>query len=266
VSGLGEKAKTTWDALAPAYAAAAARPDSLDRLLDFPCQQRLIGDVGGKRILDLGCGNGYKPIQFAENGAAEVVGLDISEPFIAALQTQPTPPNIRWIRADVADLDCMAELAEGYFDLVTVLCASLGPDAARTMRSIRRLLKPTGALVWTLAHPVRWAVERSERDDVPVGRGYQDRSLMSYPSSWDSSVQVTHPTSRFSDAVNAFAAAGFFIEACEEPELSAEQATAFPHKQQWLDKYVGLLAFRARPVDARPPLDCGVMKSDCDWA
>lgn len=244
---LGDAAKTTWDDLAPAYGAAIARPDSLDRLLDFPCQLKLIGDVRGQRILDLGCGNGYKAIHFAEQGATEVVGLDISEPFIAALQAQATPPNTRWIRADVADLDGVPGLLPGSFDLVTVLCASLGDDAVRTMRSIRRLLSPTGALVWTLAHPVRWAVERSERDGVGVGEGYQDRSLMTYPSSWDPAVTVTHPTSRFSDTVNAFAGAGFFIEVCEEPKLSADQAAKFPHKQEWLDRYVGLLAFRARP-------------------
>ncbi len=245
---LGDAAKATWDALAPAYDTAIARPDSLDRLLDFPCQLRLIGDVTGKRILDLGCGNGYKAVYFAERGAREVVGLDISEPFITALRSQSTAPNTRWIRADVADLDHETELAPGTFDLVTVLCASLGGDALGTLRSIRRLLTPSGVLVWTLAHPVRWAVVRAERDGVGVGKGYQDRSLMTYPSSWDPAVSVTHQTSRFSDAVNALASAGFLIELCEEPQLSDDHAAEFPHKQEWLDKYVGLLAFRARPA------------------
>jgi len=246
VPELGDLARRTWTALAPAYDAATARIDSLDRLMDWPCQQGLVGDVTGKRLLDLGCGTGSKAVYWALNGATEVFGLDISEPFIQALRTSETPENVSWICADVADLAAVSELRDQTFDIVTILCASLGQEPAATFSMIRDMLTDDGVLVWTLAHPVRWAVERAERDGVPVGRGYQDRSWMSYPSAWDPSVQVTHPTSRFSDAVNGLADAGFVIETCVEPQLPTDVAERFPHKQEWLDKYVGLLAFRAR--------------------
>ena len=86
----------TWKALADSYETARTRPDSFDVLMEFPAQLSLIGDVAGKRILDLACGSGAKAIYLARQGAGEVVGVDISETFIegvAGLQPPPTPAS-----------------------------------------------------------------------------------------------------------------------------------------------------------------------------
>ncbi|HNQ24257.1 MAG TPA: class I SAM-dependent methyltransferase [Phycisphaerae bacterium] len=41
------------------------------------------GDVTGKRVLDIGCGSGRYCVEFAQRGAAEVVGVDLSDNMIA---------------------------------------------------------------------------------------------------------------------------------------------------------------------------------------
>lgn len=43
----------------------------------------LLGDVAGKAVLDLACGEGYYTRQLRERGAARVVGVDISPAMIA---------------------------------------------------------------------------------------------------------------------------------------------------------------------------------------
>lgn len=47
-----------WLELAPDYERARTREDSLDRLVEWPAQRDLLGDVTGWSVLDLGYGNG----------------------------------------------------------------------------------------------------------------------------------------------------------------------------------------------------------------
>lgn len=59
-----------WDGLAGDYELARQRLDSFDRLLEWPTQRAILGDVTGQRILDVGCGSGAKAVTLAEDGAA----------------------------------------------------------------------------------------------------------------------------------------------------------------------------------------------------
>jgi hypothetical protein len=51
--------------------------------------------------------------------------------------------------------------------------------------------------------------------------------------------------------INTFAAAGLWIEHALEPQLSEEHRRQFPPKQAWLDRHLGVIVFRARPLAAR---------------
>src|SRR5512133_1076108 len=42
----------------------------------------LLGDVSGRRVLDLGCGGGQLAYYLAEAGAASVAGIDVSEQML----------------------------------------------------------------------------------------------------------------------------------------------------------------------------------------
>lgn len=149
--------------LAPDYEAARGRDDSLDRLLDWPCQRELIGDVVGRSVLDLGCGSGEKAIQLANEGARRVVGVDISGPFIEALKSQSTPAGTTWIQADIEHLGDIGQLAGQTFDIITVLCSAMGSDRTRTLRAIAELLTPDASALVVLytAHPLRFSLQRS---------------------------------------------------------------------------------------------------------
>lgn len=52
--------------------------DALKRYLQYPGLLKLLGNVKGKRVLDIGCGNGFFSSMIAERGA-KIVGFDISE-------------------------------------------------------------------------------------------------------------------------------------------------------------------------------------------
>lgn len=146
-----DETAATWKALAKSYEAARTRPDSLDVLMEFPAQLSLIGDVAGKRILDLACGSGAKAIHLAHEGAREVVGVDISETFVDDVARLEPPPTARFLRGDISHLDEIEGLS-GRFDVVLLLNAlGYAEDELATLRAIRALTDDDGAFV--LARP-----------------------------------------------------------------------------------------------------------------
>jgi 2-polyprenyl-3-methyl-5-hydroxy-6-metoxy-1,4-benzoquinol methylase len=54
------------------------------------------GDLHGKRVLDIGCGPGRYAVEFAKRGAAEVVGVDLSDEMLGLARQEAE-------RAGVAD-------------------------------------------------------------------------------------------------------------------------------------------------------------------
>lgn len=75
----------------------------------------LLGNLVGKSILDLACGEGFYTRQFKLQGAAQVIGVEISEKMIELARQQEVrqPQEIEYILADVFELEKI-----GDFDLV----------------------------------------------------------------------------------------------------------------------------------------------------
>jgi SAM-dependent methyltransferase len=80
----------------------------------YTLEQR-VGDVRGKSILDLGCGEGFFARRFRQLGASRVVGVDISPAMIglAEAEERDRPLGVEYICADVKDL-----VDIGQFDIV----------------------------------------------------------------------------------------------------------------------------------------------------
>jgi ubiquinone/menaquinone biosynthesis C-methylase UbiE len=76
---------------------------------------QMLGDVTGKSILDLACGEGWYTRQLKKKGAAVVIGVDISEQMIKLAKQKEAQHklNIDYIVADVMGLGKI-----GDFDLV----------------------------------------------------------------------------------------------------------------------------------------------------
>lgn len=116
--------------------------------------EQMIGDVRGKRVLDLACGEGFYSRRLRALGADRVVGVDVSRQMIALAERQESenPLGIEYVCADVCDLGDL-----GRFDIVVAAyLLHYAPDAQdleRMLRNIRRHLPEGGRFVTLNENP-----------------------------------------------------------------------------------------------------------------
>src|SRR5215475_6099292 len=136
----------------------------------------LLPEVKGRRVLDLGCGVGQLARHFATKGAAEVLGVDLSERMLALARTEWAHPRVTYLRTAVEE----AVFPPGRFDLVvSSLVLHYVDDYRGLIARIAGWLTPGGHLVYSTEHPIftarlpgdgwvldeagkrtRWAVDR----------------------------------------------------------------------------------------------------------
>lgn len=129
---------------------------------------KLIGDVKGKRVLDVACGEGHFTRMLRKAGAAEVVGADISERMIELARDQEAhqPLGIEYRVEDARTL-----VGEPYFDLVVsawlLVYARTRAELLQMCRGLASRLRSGGRLVTVIANP-----EMYEFDSMPDYRKY----------------------------------------------------------------------------------------------
>jgi len=233
-----------WQQLAPDYERARKRDDSLDRLVEWPAQRACLGNIAGLSLLDLGCGSGGKLAELVRDGAGASVGIDISGNFI-----DDRPSGLELVQGDLSELDSVPVLVGRQFDRIMFLQSfGYASDPVRTLQRARAMLAVDGFILLTRTQPIRYALERAERNGTSLGEEYFSGGAYSYPSSWNSEITLTKQTYTMADLLNVFSGAGLWIERTIEPQLSEDARRRYPHKQEWMDKYLGILIFVLRPL------------------
>ncbi len=238
-----------WRTLSSGFEQARAREDSLDRLVEWPAQRALLGDVTGLAILDAGCGNGAKIARLADDGATASVGVDISGNFIAP------PPGVELIEGDLSDLAAVPGLAGRRFDRVLFLQSfGYAADPVRALLIAREMLTEGGFILLTRTQPIRYAIERAEQNGTSLGEEYFATESFAYRHrNWNEQVTLTKRPYTMADLLNTFSAAGLWIETTVEPQMTAEAAERYPHKQAVMNQRLGILMFRLRPLPGLQP-------------
>lgn len=118
-----------------------------------------IGDLTGKTVVDVACGEGFFTRQLCEAGAAQVVGVDLSEQMIALAREQearkPLGIEYRVEDARVPGPPQAFDLAVAAWLLVY---ARTREELGAMCRGVARRLAPGGRFVTLTANPdlVRW--------------------------------------------------------------------------------------------------------------
>jgi 2-polyprenyl-3-methyl-5-hydroxy-6-metoxy-1,4-benzoquinol methylase len=137
---------TNYDDIADDYLKAAVHP--IKKYCEAFTLLTVLGNVEAKSILDLACGDGYYTRLLKQQGAAQVVGVDISRKMIAhAKQTERDAPlGIDYQTGDISKLGQI-----GQFDVITAVYlfpyAATRQLLAAMFQTIYHNLKAGGKLV-----------------------------------------------------------------------------------------------------------------------
>lgn len=105
---------------------------------------RLLGDVRGKALLDLGCGVGQEAVFFAQQGAI-VTAIDISPVGIEITQRRACHNKIS---VDARLMGCPTTLPDSSYDIVHGIGIIHHIGVEETLREASRLLRPGGKAVF----------------------------------------------------------------------------------------------------------------------
>lgn len=186
-------------------------PEGLDE-----ADARLLGEVAGRRVLEIGCGAGQCGRWLATQGAI-VTGLDLSYRQLQHSRRIDlgTGTALPVVQADAEALP----YRDGSFDLA---CSAFGAlpfvaDAGAVLAEVRRVLRPGGRFVFSVSHPIRWAFPD---DPGPRGltadRSYFDRTPYVELSGGTPSYVEHHRT--MGDWVSLIVSAGLVLTGLVEPE------------------------------------------------
>jgi SAM-dependent methyltransferase len=187
-------------------------PEGLDE-----AEVRFLGDVRGRRVLEVGCGAGQCARWLVSQGAS-VVGLDLS---FRQLQHSRRIDEATGIAVPAVCATATAvPLADACFDLA---CSAFGAlpfvaDVDVVMREVARVLRPGGRWVFATTHPLRWVFpDDPSSSGMSVVRPYFDRSPYVEKDEQGRPSYVEHHHT-MGDWVRAVVAAGFVVEDVVEPE------------------------------------------------
>ena len=128
-------------------------------LSDYTARPRVLealGSLRGRRVLDLGCGEGYVARMLLESGADFVHGFDISAEMVQLAQGAITDASRDRLRFEVRNLSTGLDLpASSFDDAVAVFLFNYLTleETAEVLANVRRLVRPGGRFVFTVPHP-----------------------------------------------------------------------------------------------------------------
>jgi SAM-dependent methyltransferase len=194
----------------------------LNKVMEEPAIRSLMPDLTGKRVLDLGCGFGHVARYARQMGAAEVLGLDISDRMIEAAREATKDPAIIYTVIAMQDIKPMP----GQFDvIISSMALHYIDDYAGVVKTMAESLTPGGSFLFSIEHPIYtsllqgWVLDDAgKRLHWPVDR-YHDESERRYTWFIDN-VQKYHRT--VATYLNTLVENGLTICRVLEPEAQAE--------------------------------------------
>lgn len=149
----------------------------------------LIGDVAGRRICDLGCGQGRVTRYLARQGA-EVVGVDASAAMLEIATHYPIIDQLEY-RHD--DAHTLASCRDAEFDGVVCNMALMDiPDLTAAIASVHRVLRPGGWFAFATFHPCFNAPLSAELVD-DAGRSHRTVTGYFHEGHWQSDQRIGPP-------------------------------------------------------------------------
>jgi SAM-dependent methyltransferase len=205
----------------------------LDGAPEWMVLRGLLPDLQGLRVLDLGCGFGWFCRWAQAHGAAEVLGIDVSERMLARAKEETQGEGVSYLKANLENVD----LAPNSIDLAySSLALHYIENLSGLIARVHAALAEGGRLIFSIEHPIYtapgnpgWTTDANGQKTWPVDR-YLDEGARA--TDWlAKGVIKQHRT--IATYLNTLIGAGFTLAYIEEWAPSPAQIASEP---SWADE------------------------------
>lgn len=191
---------------------------SAESMVALPALESMLPkEMKGLRVLDTWCGDGSRAIAIARRGAL----VSVMHESEAALNRAFQRLSMEGLHAElvVGGADALDHLAAASFDIATGDDELMrGRDPADAMRRLARVVRPGGAVILTLPHPVL-------SGGTALTDGHGSRKWMLHDYFEAKRTEGIGPRT-LSDYLNPLIGSGLVIESVHEPRPPAEMRKA----------------------------------------
>ncbi len=219
------------------YSKLREREVNANNLFELPTLFRMLPELQGKTVLDLGCGTGERCIDYLDRGAVEVTGVDISEKMLNVARSKNSDPRITYLNMPMEDIGAI----DRRFDVViSSLALHYVEDFPGVVKNVFKLLNEDGIFLFSQEHPLATCHsgtgDRWTRDENGI-KLYANIANYCVEGQKDSTwfvEGVLRYHRMFSTIVNTLTDNGFTILRMEEPYPTDEIIRKYP---EYYDNY-----------------------------
>jgi len=197
----------------------------LNEVLEQPAFMKLVPELKGKRVLDLGCGFGENCMTYESIGASEVIGLDISKKMLAVAKEKFSGDRIKYINSSLEEM----EFDDNSFDVIlSSLTFHYVKNFNELIFKLSKYIRKDGILLFSIEHPIAtakivkqgWVKDESGNKLHWVMDNYQEEGLRHHKWVLDNVIKY-HRT--VSTIINTLIDHGFSILKVNEPVALLEE-------------------------------------------
>jgi ubiquinone/menaquinone biosynthesis C-methylase UbiE len=120
---------------------------------DLRLYEDIVRELGGRRVLDVGCGTGTFALRLADRGL-EVTGVDPAQASLDVARRKPRADGVRWL---VGDATCLPPMQVDVVTMTANVAQAIvqASEWQGTLRGIYAALRPEGHLVFETRDPAR---------------------------------------------------------------------------------------------------------------
>ncbi len=177
----------------------------------FEDKLKLLGNLRGKKVVEIGCGGAQCGIAMAKKGA-KVTGMDQSEEQLkfAKNLAEKNKVKIKFIQGSFQDL---RKLKSNHYDIAfSAFAFQYSPNLLHLFKQVKRILKKRGIFIFSLDHPffdiINPKTLKAQKSYFKTGR-YAEKNK-------GADFVAYHHT--VSELFNLLVEAGFIVEKIIEPD------------------------------------------------
>ncbi|MGN1212434.1 MAG: class I SAM-dependent methyltransferase [Christensenellales bacterium] len=131
-----------------------------NELIEIPTIKKMLPDLNGKTVLDIGCGYGEMSKYFIKKGAKKVVAIDISSNMINLAKKINSHKDIEYL---VMNMENLSQLQQKFDFVFSSLAFHYIKDFDKLIADISNILNKGGELLYSQEHPISTALTNDKK-------------------------------------------------------------------------------------------------------